>query len=541
MFNKIRFILPSLFLCIAILFFSCKKETGTSWDIDILAPIIKSTLDLKNIMTDSLIQVNPDSSISMVFEGNLFQLTLDTLVNIPDTNVQESFLSLLNITLNPGDPIPFLGNVVEETKYNLKGVELKKIKILSGSISFSLSSSIREVTELTYQMPFATKAGIPFSINESIPAGSQSNLSNISKTYDLSGYVIDLSGINQNDFNTIVANFSAMISPSAPDTVSILTMDKFDIQYSFNALKVEYASGYFGAYNINNGNIDSLNIFNKINAGAFDIDSIGMTFNIKNGFGIDAQFFIDTLTSINTKSNNSVSLSHQSIGNAINLSRALNIPSNGNQFTYSEYNLDINTNNSNTDQLIENLPDQIKYDFSILVNPFGNNSNGNDFLYHTSDLQVNLNLEIPLALSANGITFLDTVDVSFGSNPDENTTTITDGFIYLYADNGFPFEAKIQIYLYDDNFLIIDSLVMQPGNIINAAPVDQNNRVIDKILSRIDLPINIVKISNLENAKKALVRVDFSTKPNNQILKIYDDYEIDLKLIGDFTYQVSLK
>ena len=82
---------------------------------------------------------------------------------------------------------------------------------------------------------------------------------------------------------------------------------------------------------------------------------------------------------------------------------------------------------------------------------------------------------------------------------------------------------------------------MPPGNLINAAPVNLNNRVTAKLLSRIDLPVNEDKLSNLENAKKALVRVVFSTKPNNQILKIYDDYEMDLKLIADFTYRISSK
>ena len=37
-----------------------------------------------------------------------------------------------------------------------------------------------------------------------------------------------------------------------------------------------------------------------------------------------------------------------SVGNAINLSRAQNTPANGKAFTYAEYNLAINTNNSNS-------------------------------------------------------------------------------------------------------------------------------------------------------------------------------------------------
>ena len=152
-----------------------------------------------------------------------------------------------------------------------------------------------------------------------------------------------------------------------------------------------------------------------------------------------------------------------------------------------------------------------------------------------------MNLEVPLAFSANGLTILDTVEVAFSTDSEENTSTIIDGFLHLYADNGFPYEATIQVYLYDEVYQIIDSLVMFPGNRIIAAPVDLNNKVTGKFLSKIDLPVNEDKISNLENAKKALVRVVFSTSPNNQILKIYEDYEMDLKLIADFTYRISSK
>ncbi len=541
LYKKLHSLLLIVFIT-ATLFPSCRKDKGPSWDVAILAPILKSTLGVEHFAADSLVQVNPDNTISIVYDGNLVKLSLDTLVEIPDTNIQETFFAPGNMApLNPGDAIPLLGNLVEETKYKLKGVELKMVKILSGTLSFSLSSSIREVTELSYQMPYVSKMGIPFSINESIPAGTQANPSIISKSYDLSGYKIDLTGVNQNDFNTIVANLSVIISPAAPDTVAIMAMDRFDIQYSFNSLKVEYASGYFGSYDINDGNVDTINIFKKIKSGSFNLDSIGMSLNIKNGFGIDAQLVIDTLGSINTSTSNTVLLNHQSVGNAINLSRAQNTPNDGKAFTYAEYNMVINTNNSNTDALIENIPDQMKYDFTILINPFGNNSNGNDFLYHNSDLQVNLNLEVPLAFSANGLTILDTVEVAFSTDSEENTSTIIDGFLHLYADNGFPYEATIQVYLYDEVYQIIDSLVMFPGNRIIAAPVDLNNKVTGKFLSKIDLPVNEEKISNLENAKKALVRVVFSTSPNNQILKIYEDYEMDLKLIADFTYRISSK
>ena len=68
--------------------FSCKHELEKpSWDVNLLAPLIKSTLSIENIVGDSSVQVNPDSTISIVYRTNLYQFSLDSLIAIPDTNI----------------------------------------------------------------------------------------------------------------------------------------------------------------------------------------------------------------------------------------------------------------------------------------------------------------------------------------------------------------------------------------------------------------------------------------------------------------------
>ena len=52
-----------------------------------LAPLIKSSLSINNIVADSLIKTNPDSSISLVYETNLYKLTLDTLLSLPAVGI----------------------------------------------------------------------------------------------------------------------------------------------------------------------------------------------------------------------------------------------------------------------------------------------------------------------------------------------------------------------------------------------------------------------------------------------------------------------
>jgi len=56
----------------------------------------------------------------------------------------------------------------------------------------------------------------------------------------------------------------------------------------------------------------------------------------------------------------------------------------------------------------------------------------------------------------------------------------------------------------------------------------------------LDIPVDDEKMILFEQAKKALVKIVFSTKPNNQIMTIYSDYQINLKLVGDITYRAKV-
>jgi len=521
---------------------SCRKnDTGPSWDVDVLAPLLRAELSLQNIIADSLISVDPDSALTIAYNGTVYRFNLDTLINIPDESIQQTFISpLASAYLQPGAPIPFFG-AQQETKYNLNGVELKRVKIRSGWITLELSNSIQEIVDISYLMPNATKSGAPFSFTESIPAGTQTLQSTITRSYDLSGYAIDMRGVNLNDFNTMVAQFTANISTSATDSIMINQGDKFDMKYTFTDIKTEYAVGYFGSYSISNAYTEPVDLFKNIPIGYLNIDSFSMNMKIENGFGIDAQLRIDTLQAINTTTGGSTAMNHPLIGSAINLTRAVDLASPGYPFTYTEYNISLNNNNSNINALVTTLPDLFRYAFAMDINPFGNNSSGNDFLYHNSDIKISIDLDVPVRFEANGLTMMDTVSFDLGKDPGEpHETTITDGFFYIYVNNGFPFDAKLQIYLYDESFAIMDSLLFTPNNIIKAAPVDLSNKVVANRETRLDIPVDIQKMILFEQASKAIVKVAFTTKPNSQIMTIYEYYQLDLKLVGDFTYRASV-
>lgn len=111
---------------------SCKKERATSWNTDLLVPIASSSLSIQNIVKDSTIRANSDSSLILAFNSTLYDFSLaNQIINIPDTNIGQKFnlstlqlpnqhvnqrISLgtlaINMAASPDAGAQFLGNFI---------------------------------------------------------------------------------------------------------------------------------------------------------------------------------------------------------------------------------------------------------------------------------------------------------------------------------------------------------------------------------------------------------------------------------------------
>ncbi len=195
----------------------------------------------------------------------------------------------------------------------------------------------------------------------------------------------------------------------------------------------------------------------------------------------------------------------------------------------------MNTTNSNIDQLIEIFPNQLLSDINLNVNPLGNISGGNDFVYKKHPLETNLNVEFPLSLIANNLTLQDTVD--FSLSQEGETGGIIDGTLFIYANNGYPFDATIQMGLYDENMNFLQNLTI--NNQIQSATVNSALKVTDKKESVLSIPLSGADINNLYLAKHILLKIAFTTTAQPQFVKVYEGYAIDIKMVGDFSYNVN--
>ena len=522
----------SCLLLLVFLIFSCRKELKRPfWDIDLLAPLVKSSLTINNLVTNSLVHVNPNNSLDIVYKSSLYSFSVDTLFKIADTTMKNAYSLWIPIVLNPGGIlIPPTPNTI---KYDLHDVQLTTVTLRKGKMQLFIRSEIQEKTVLNYKIPSAVSpSGIPFSIQVTVPAKTSSSDGYYNETFDLSGYKINLTGLKGDKVNTMVTSFNAYIDSLAPDTVLVHAGDSVVISNKFIDISPDYAKGYFGNSTTTAGpDSADYTLFNHIIGGNLKFENINIGLNIENSIGADVRITFDTLASYNSRTKNLVPLQHAIIGSPINITRSVD---KGGIVTPSTYSVSLNSFNSNIQDFIGNFPTKLISKLEFEINPLGNVSGGNDFIYYDKLLKTEMNMTIPLSIIANDLTMADTLDFVMNSG----AGNINSGNLYLYAENGFPYSASVQLYAMDSNYGITDSLFASPNTILSPQ-LDANYISIGKRLTKLTIPVDASKISLLKNAPKLYIKVRFNTSGQPNYVKIYSFYEMKIKIVGDFNYTVA--
>jgi hypothetical protein len=506
-------------------------------------PLFKTSFGIRNLIADSLLSRNPDTSLTLVYHSVLGNYSLDSLVHIPDTAVRNNYtLPFGQAVLHTGDPItPGPPSNTNQTVYPLHGVGLKSTLLRSGVMHISIRNRVRKKIQFNYQIPSASINSVPFSQTVLVPSLSTGGSTGVfSADYDLAGYTIDLKGLQHNSINTLITVVNASIDPTGipGDTVTVSSNDSVVVITSFKSMVPEYAKGYFGQTVQKIGPaVAPFNVFSRISSGSILLQSVTLNFYIENSIGLDGRINISDIYSENSRTGAIVHLNAPIVNTPININRGIETHSSPPAIA-SYFSQLLNNSNSNTKALLENMPDKIGYSLSLATNPLGNVSGFDDFIYYGYGMKASLDLQLPLALIANDLCLADTVPVSF-NKPDSPLSRLHKCTLRLTADNGFPLDASVQLFTLDKNARSTDSLISVP-TLINAAPVDINYKAMGQTETIIEFPVSEAKINSLLNANKMRLVVRFNTIGKPSYIKIYSSYLINFRLSGDFDYTIKL-
>lgn len=521
-------------VCLLLLIISCNKDKSTGWDADVLVPLAEATLTIADILADSLLETVPGEPLILRYNRELSLIPSDSLFKIPDTTLRQVYSIPIDFTFPAGFQ---LQNINDEVHFKYKDVRITEADLLEGHAQVIVTSSIPDKLYCTYSIPKAFLDGQPFTVtNREIAPGSPGQPSEVEIHTDFSNYHTDLRGDNGDRFNRLRIQFGARLNPAGTGATVEPNVPLITYTNRFTGLRPYHVKGYLGSSEFSSADTVSLLFMNRLK-GHIRLKDIRMDIELRNGVGADLAFLVDALRGRRSETGESVALSHTLIGNYQSISRALKTGNGTEPFTESHKTYTLTGSNSNLKTFAELLPDVLEYSLKVRINPLGDISSGNDFLYHTSNIRVKVALELPLAFSANGFSFTDTLETTGISA--EITRPVRDGELRILADNGFPFEMSIHTYLLDENRNCIDSLFTSDK--IAAAPVNEEAQVSSQQRSVLRLPVTGALKEHLASARYIVLKAKLDTRPGQVILPVYPWYRLRLQLVGNGAYRVQLK
>ena len=527
-------VLKKIAVLLPLILFSwfCRKPTVASWDVDVVLPLVNSNLNIKNFVGDSIFQPDNSGLLNINVTRTITAVKLDSLIKIPDTTIVNTFTvpAVIPTTLTPGQTLTFFPP--SELAFNLSnGVALKKIDIRSGQLQVKFSNDLAEPLDLVYKITSATKNGAPLVFSEKVPPGVNS----LVKTYDLSGYSLNMRGLSGTIYNTIVQTYTVIVDPIAnPVVVNYGQGAKAELTYS--SLVPDYIEGYFGQQNIAIPlDTTRLDFLKNVQASNFQLSSATFNFKLINEFGAEFSGNLSNIKSVNSVANTVVNLSTNQLAN-ININRATRV---GTTVFPSVKTISLTTSNSNITGFLSNLPDKLTYEGNIKVNPLGNLSGYNDFAFYNTGIKVLADINIPLKFNADYFILSSTANIDFTNI--KQLDRVNYGELIISASNGYPFNAKLQAYLLGESGEVIDSLLVPGSNIIQQGLTDGQNVVYLSTRSELRMPLSKAKIESLKKSKKVKIQTYFIMPPNPPEIKIYENYSFDVNIRAELNYNVQRK
>ncbi len=521
-------------LFIMLVVFACKRMSfEPEWDVDMLVPFAQSKIDLEQLLSPDELRVNSNGDHEVYYEDEIFSYSLDSLFRIPDTTITKvNQGSFIPVSIAPGQT---WASDTNNNRFQLKDVSLLEATLAEGVIFFEISSNITEEIDMIYEVPGATKDGQVLRLQRTIPAASsQSAPVSIVDSIDLSGYTLDLRGKDRNTANTIFFYFSAAVSPTA-SAVTISSLQYVNLTTTYKNLLPYYGRGYFRQQRITEGgSSEDFEVFRNLPSGKIDLKEIELVYSVKNSIGVDISAGIAELEASNTRNGNKVLLSGPGKEKRLNLNRATEQsdldPPVFPQFT--EHIID--QNNSNLDALLEVLPDRLDYSLDLDINPKGNISGGNDFIYLNTGIEIDLNARIPLHFKADEMIFLDTLDLILDSAERAvSTEPLYGGLIYLKALNRFPITLKPELFFMDSSRTIRDSI--QSTQLISAYPEASNELTEESIL---EFPMSEELVDRLYDYPFIVLKLEIETR-GNEAIRLRPDQFVQVYLSSDFKYKMN--
>ena len=498
--------------------------------MNLLLPMIYDTITVNDVLDESFFQENPDQSISLVIKEELFDINLDSLVMLPDTlfsfGVNLSFLPN-PIQLQPGDTVIqnhfFLPIDIQSS--NASQLILEKAILRQGNIVFDALN----VSSTDLQVVLGIEGASHPETGSFFATEKVANNEPFEKGYNITDYHLDMTGPDGDTVNMFNYYVALIIHPDEPGEVTIYPEDSVALNVYFQDIIVDYARGYFGNDTYSYGpEIYPIDLFDGIDVKSVAVEDAEVYFNIKNTYGADVNFYIESIKAINSESGKQAELESPLLEEPLYVARAEEMTEETGdiqphlvQFDFSD---------SNFPDLLSIEPDQISYQLKVEANVTGDSTVYDNFFYYDYPVSVELEARV------NGGIRLDSLFQSYRQewNGEQlDIENVISGDIKLVFTNAFPFDFSMNLYFEDQDTVVIDTLIFKEQ--IAAGIIGSDEFVSEAQETRISIPLDDRLKESFKKAKFYNYELYINSANGNPIKMHKNDY-MRFKVVGDFKF-----
>lgn len=474
--------------------FSCLDEKDYSIDSltvnpSIAIPLTHGDLSIKDLIkdTDSVyVKVYPDDLVYLSYSQTLVTEDIRDLFTIPDKTINQSLIIPAGtIPAHPNDIQS--SSLVEVIDFNITPEQLSEVDFNAGTITYSATllpatSGLQFEVNLSSTDLISKKTGATFNVR-----------TNATGSVPLSDYTVKL---NKNKFNlsmVLILKSSATAKVISPNT-------SVAINFRMAGMNFNYIKGFFGDQTANPpGTALEIGAFGSSLAKAnLSIAQPIVNLTVINDYGVPLK---GTFIKLEARKGGAILPFQINPASPVTIAFPTVL---GNSAT-------TNVSVTNAKELLDFGPTEFYYQLSARINQ--GVTSGNNFLADTSKIKVKLEVEVPLYGHASAIQLSDTIKLDVG---DIDESQIENASLKVNVNNELPLDAKIQFYLADDKFKVIDSLLttsqtsLVKGSTVTSAGDLQTMGIVEE-----EILLDDVKINKLFLAKNIIIKAQMNTSKSS--------------------------
>lgn len=509
----------------------CRLD-NPEWDTTWTIPITWSDLTPANIFGDSLVGYDPQRRVYFAYDKEVYRIPIDTLLQVPDTGFAYALSLPGAITIYPGNPLTVYNNYVV---FAVQDFSVNQLIVGDGKVRIRAETAVQARVRVNYSAPKASLNGVPFSLSDTIPPAPPGGTSVLEREIDLKGYVFDLTGDDNLKANRLRILITAEIPPGDPPLAVPAGAMLVNTFLRFENIKPYFARGSIAprTFELKPETL-TVSLFNLVHSGSFSMTEPFIKIFFENGIGADLSARILSVVGLNSRTGQSVALNAPLTQGAILLGRAVNLPSQAGPYTPVFFESEASAANSNLKAFIENMPDKIVFQAKAQINPVPGAVAGQDFVYNISKTALRTQILFPMGFSFNQLLLMDTVPYKIQLT--EELERIKSLKIFLLCENTYPFDLDAQVYILNDQGVVLDSLLEE--HFIPSAQVSlsgSENVPIQKTLTGV-LEGNRKDV--LLNNQRLVWKLRFNGPVGTTPPVFYDFYKLKTRLVASAVVRI---